>query len=1179
MKSKEVRMRSKSIMTLAMTAAISSLAIAQETAPENSQTSEATLPITAPNLRANSAAESMIPEAVGGLTALELIPVRPGSTRVPLRRGHVMSLSERLDLGGRILDRDRDYTVDYAAGVIVLLVPVQQGDSLRVSYRYDATKAQTGRFTGDNSATTASLSLVPGATFALGMGVTERSADGRVTVTDIYGLANNFNAGGLQIKGGIYAGERRATESVDLMTGAGSGAQGAQEGSGQAIVQSAALPVAGGTISVDYRAIDKNFMGMDALGGAGFNADQINQFARERGLKRTNFSARGLRMGGMVLGSGMHTVGDANGSIDWRSMSLQYGGLQVNFNSQTVDQGFTRFNDIAEEDRGQLAKERGLERTNIDAVAQTGIGKFGFTQLGVSEQGVSDLRRRALSYEGLNLKLHWFDQHVEDGFRRFGDLREGDRGQLAKEVGMRRENFSFALAGPTALSYTSRILRDDTGRLNQQDLRLTAGRLTLDHRFYAMNSGFERFGSQSGEEINGAVQSIVAMMGPGVNPNGNDARMLANSQGMERTYWGGSYGLSANSSVTGNWFRLGSSEGGIEVQQFGITSKNLNLALRTQTSSDTFEDRTALTATEQRILGTDTGFDRTNADLSMNLGGARQLTASYFRANDLEGGLNRQWFQYKDKGFEATYRHRSVDQAFGAFRSLDDGERDLFGAMRGNSQTESLVNWAVNKNLNLQYASNSGQSEDGVTQFNNSDIKAQINLDRLTRINLQLWENNRFDPTASLLDQSYRHFELFRNMGRLGELTLRREESSWDGSEENRPDSTRDTLVYQTQLNSTTSIRTEHSEAKFEDGTRETLRSNTINTQLTPRAGVSVTDSHIDRDNSQPDQTRRDYGFWLDFGSNIRLNWNSARNLNGAGNATRDQRLGLTAGQFSGMQVGGDYRHQGWDGQRDLHQGNFSLSNIKPMDWGFLKDVRFNFTADTHRDLEQWKKENRSMGFGGRAGNFGFGFDYRSQIDALQQRAIDRVFTVSTDTTGKASIRADIHYNVRTMPDNSMVMVRDFRFIAGAGQTWSVSHEMKTNPLRDESRALLGSVATEWRVNQWRIGYNGLDDAKLGLVFDEKINDNTKQLIRSMGIDATLFASSPSPLRLEYRLNQDERNNKRQTRHWFSLAYDQRPGPNQTFGISVTNLNWEHARPQSFAPNQWGLRFDYSFRF
>ena len=189
------------------------------------------------------------------------------------------------------------------------------------------------------------------------------------------------------------------------------------------------------------------------------------------------------------------------------------------------------------------------------------------------------------------------------------------------------------------------------------------------------------------------------------------------------------------------------------------------------------------------------------------------------------------------------------------------------------------------------------------------------------------------------------------------------------------------------------------------------------------------------------------------------------------------------------------------------------------------------------------------------------------------------MFTVSTDTTGKASVRADIHYNVRTMPDNSMVMVRDFRFIAGAGQTWSVSHEMKTNPLRDESRALLGSVATEWRVNQWRIGYNGLDDAKLGLVFDEKINDNTKQLIRSMGIDATLFASSPSPLRLEYRLNQDERNNKRQTRHWFSLAYDQRPGPNQTFGISVTNLNWEHARPQSFAPNQWGLRFDYSFRF
>jgi hypothetical protein len=86
-------------------------------------------------------------------------------------------------------------------------------------------------------------------------------------------------------------------------------------------------------------------------------------------------------------------------------------------------------------------------------------------------------------------------------------------------------------------------------------------------------------------------------------------------------------------------------------------------------------------------------------------------------------------------------------------------------------------------------------------------------------------------------------------------------------------------------------------------------------------------------------------------------------------------------------------------------------------------------------------------------------------------------------------------------------------------------------------------------------------------------------LIRGLGFDLLLNANNPSPIKFEYRVNQEERDEVRRTRHWFQLSYDQRPGPNQTLGFSLSNLNWEHMRPDGSLARQWNLRLDYSVRF
>ncbi|MFX8871931.1 hypothetical protein ABTM94_19680, partial [Acinetobacter baumannii] len=51
---------------------------------------------------------------------------------------------------------------------------------------------------------------------------------------------------------------------------------------------------------------------------------------------------------------------------------VKFGGISLNWNQQKVDPGFTRFGDIREADRDQLAREKGLTRESMQ-VAGAGI--------------------------------------------------------------------------------------------------------------------------------------------------------------------------------------------------------------------------------------------------------------------------------------------------------------------------------------------------------------------------------------------------------------------------------------------------------------------------------------------------------------------------------------------------------------------------------------------------------------------------------------------------------------------------------------------------------------------------------------------------------------------------------------------------------------------------------------
>jgi hypothetical protein len=433
---------------------------------------------------------------------------------------------------------------------------------------------------------------------------------------------------------------------------------------------------------------------------------------------------------------------------------------------------------------------------------------------------------------------------------------------------------------------------------------------------------------------------------------------------------------------------------------------------------------------------------------------------------------------------------------------------------------------------------------------------------------------------AASIDRQFDRLMLQHDLGRFGILSLVQEERTFEGDEDTQKDSLMQKVAFKTNLSKSTAFQTEQSETKFIDGVRETSNTNTISTKVTSRMGVSLTDTQILRDGDQNDTNRRNYGFWYDFGKGIKLSLGEVRDINEGGNSTRNVKAELTAGQFAGLEVKSlQYNHDMWDHQRNKSVGNINLATAKPLDWGLFDGVEFFYQADTLRDMDRWHKENRAMGLTGKIGEMGFGYGYRSQISPNGERAIDRVFSFKTDTTGKSSIRAEMNYDLRTMPNNEVVAIRDIKLIAKISDDWQVDHAMLTNPIENRQGVLLGGVAKDVRTNNWGISYLGDKDFKTAFKFEEMLNDKTEVILRKTGFDMTLFASNPSPLFLGYRAVESDGSGNRSLQHEFFLRFDQRPGPNQSLSLMIGNMNYTGFRPTGKPLQDWSMRLDFGIRF
>lgn len=1125
-------------------------------------------------------------DLMSGMTAAESITLSTFSPSVPLRNPLVIPDTETVFLSGKQLSRNKDYTLDADRGLIVLMVPYKKGDTLQVSYRHDPTRKPTGKGGALGFMAGQSFNMLGGQQkLMLGFGMARRLESGAIMSANVYGLGNKFGFRGGSVSGVIATADQRRVASSSLLDSSSAPVEAGEEGRGDAILQNLEVGLLGGKLLVSHQDIGRKFNGFQAFTDAGYSDAQVQALEKEKGLKRSGFELRDLGSANSKLSLGLRTVKDGHEEVQWRNIGTKLGPASFGYSSRRVDKSFSRFGDLSDSDAGQLRDEQGLYSERLEAGFDKGKVSSNFTQSKFSQDEADSLSTRSAFVKFPYVSLKFGDQTVGENYSLFKGTRLPDFNQISREKGLRRQNIDLGFDRGLKIKFEENwikpIAKDAVG-LFAQDASIGMRGWSLEHRNITSDSEFGKLGSLSDAELRDHVTTIANMHAPtGIPMRGDERNALISSPGVARTGTRLSLSPTGKTSFTAQHLTLTDQMDHSTIDQMAWQSQNLNLRWQNKHIGEGMKALPGLMEFERQRWGLISGASQSDFGLATTLFGNRKISfdSSILRHPEQEG-FSRELWAFSQPGLSLSFGRRKVDQNFASVDQLYDPEKDLLISLRGFEQHESSFKWNGYRGLELETRlwdathSETGERRHwGVTG-------GSWQFDR--RTNIAYYHENRSiaDPDSMRNNFDDQRWTLSRSFDKYGNLTISQQQVNYGGDDDTAPSMSKRSFSYDGKLSSRTSIATSRSESSYDDGTKETATSHTLNHQLSKRMGLSVTEGNIDRPDGQSDERQTSYGFWWDFGNGMKFNYESARRLDSTANGALKSQMSLTPGEVAGIAVGSAiYSENVVDKTRFENTGNLQLSTSKPLQLGMFRDVTFKFGADTYRDQHKFARENRSMGAGFRVGSSVFSWNYASQGTPTGEIGVDRTFGFATNQDPKSTIKANVMYKIRTLPGDKQVMIRDYSVTARLTKSMELTHNLQTNPEIAQPNMLLGSNPQQTRKAEWKLDFLGSGNTRAGLSWSEMRADDRNALSRTAGLNLTLNAKNPSPIQLFYGVEQNDRGADRRTLHRYSLRYDQRPGPNQLLSIFVGNLSTQHSRDTNQRIQNWQMRLEYQLRF
>ncbi|MBS1718465.1 MAG: hypothetical protein JSS72_12115 [Armatimonadetes bacterium] len=1107
-------------------------------------------------------------------SSTEFITLHAAGPAVALKHGNVMPGSETVTLNGNALTLGTDYTLDAQAGVIYLYKIQRLGDSLSVSYHYTSQPSNAPQ--SPSVAPGIKLNVMPGALqLNFGFGIADRMDNGSVLTSNLAQLQNNFAAGKTSLTG-LFAVINRSP--VDSRMGVAPGGKQVAARS-TAIAQKLSSGFAGGSTFFEYQKIDKDFSQASAL-----PSDQAAVLTKERGLQRMGMGFDSLHFGSLTVSERFRTVKDDNGMLTWNGLSMAGKGFDLSYKSQKLDSGFARFGDLREQDHQQLEAEKGLDREEFAGNAQTHFGKLSFSSKQIDDHS-QKLSVLTYGLEDKGLKFSGGKQEIDKGFSRFGNLYEAEKGQWGREAGLSRLwlNLDAAVgkSGSPIAFHQSSVSNGVTG-FHALDASIGGPKLNFTHYLIAADKGFDRLGSLADSEVTLHTKQIATMVGmDSYQIQAPDKQGFLASAGLSRQFDRVNF-MAGPEQASISSYSIQGLKDKAELQKIVLTGPKANLKYSREQVGQGFSELTALQGVERQVLGSATGLNRTDLAMDMVAGKNGKLAVNAFDATVNGGNASRRAFSFSDPHLQLQATDRRVDRNAIGIAQIVDPEAGLLDQLRGQDQQQIAGKFTPNKKISLTFNEISQWALDGSAKMQSGQEILAYQVSKNTRLDYTHAQTFQLG-NGSLLSQSIDNsFLVTQGFGKAGTLRVGKETQTFDGSQSTGVNFVKDFLGYELPITKTTSVKTERTETMYANGAQEVTTANSVATQLSNRLGVSVTDSTTSGTDATKNATHRNYGAWVDMGNGLKLNWGYARNLAGdqAGTGTTQSTVSLTPGQAGDVKLGGSYSANTWDGQHTQTAGSVSVSTAKPIRLGATSDLAFQYSVDTAADFGAWQRENRNLAIEYKLGLNKFDFLYHGQMDPTSgYRAIDRQFKFATETGGKNPLKANLQYKVRTLPDNTTVILRDFNISAKPAKDVEFSHILQSNPEYARPDLLLGSGIVNTSSSKWKLDIKRNENFTYGGSFEEIRNLDAKTLSRVFGTHLLLNNSTGSPVDLFLGAENSSNVDIRTGVLRYSFKYEQQPGPNQRLSLFISNINYLVSTGQRQTYNNWTAHLDWEAKF
>jgi hypothetical protein len=281
-----------------------------------------------------------------------------------LGHGGVVPNSESVALAGTHLARGRDYYIDYESGSIVFARYVSPSDSISITYRY-----LPGKDTNRTAADIPGLSLNFGeswqsdfgASFLLGDKAGGSRFDSMICGTNgTLKLADSFTLDSV-----YYISTPQEDKARDMPVAKGQSAPEAPK-SDHFALYSGAWNLGKMKFGGSLQDIGNDFTGFSALiDRKGIDAGRLGQLEKEKGLKRHSYDLAWAPTGATSFASSWAKIQEDDAAIDTRTLSLVTSRLDLSSTYRKISNEFTRFDNLAEGDRGAMKNQKGLTRNDI----------------------------------------------------------------------------------------------------------------------------------------------------------------------------------------------------------------------------------------------------------------------------------------------------------------------------------------------------------------------------------------------------------------------------------------------------------------------------------------------------------------------------------------------------------------------------------------------------------------------------------------------------------------------------------------------------------------------------------------------------------------------------------------------------------------------------------------------